>query len=128
MAFEGFVPYDSNAAELYSKRRWWLGMTLGDVFDKSCDLYPEREALVGEGKRYTWSRLRGLVDRLAYNLLQEGFERGDTVLLQIPNWPEFVISYFALQKAGLVMVLLTVNHTAREIAHLANLTLSLIHI
>ena len=122
MAFEGFVPYDLKAAELYGKRRWWLGMTLGDVFDKSSDLYPEREALVGEGNRYTWSRLRSLVDRLAYNLLQEGFKRGDTVLLQTPNWPEFVISYFALQKAGLVMVLLTVNHTAREIAHLAHLT------
>jgi non-ribosomal peptide synthetase component E (peptide arylation enzyme) len=59
---------------------------------------------------------------MAYNLLQEGFQPGDTVLLQLPNWPEFIVSYYALQKAGLVMVSLTVNHTAREIAHLANLT------
>jgi len=44
------------------------------------------------------------------------------VLLMLPNIAEFVISYYALQKAGLVMVLLTVNHTAREIIHLANLT------
>jgi non-ribosomal peptide synthetase component E (peptide arylation enzyme) len=122
MAFEGLTPYDRKAAELYSQRRWWLGMTLGDMFDKACDLYPDREALVGEGRRYTWTQLRNLVDKMAFNLLQEGFERGDTVLLQTPNWPEFVISYFALQKAGLVMVLLTVNHMAREIAHLADLT------
>jgi non-ribosomal peptide synthetase component E (peptide arylation enzyme) len=122
MAFEGFTPYDERAAALYSKRRWWLGLTLGDMFDKACDLYPEREALVGSGKRYTWSQLRKQVDRMAYNLIREGFEKGDTVLLQLPNWPEFVISYFALQKAGLVMVLLTVNHTAREIAHLSQLT------
>ena len=122
MAFEGFTPYDLRAAELYSKRRWWLGLTLGDMFDKSCDLYPQREALVGSGKRYTWFQLRELVDRMAYNLIQEGFEKGDTILLQLPNWPEFVISYFAIQKAGLVMVLLTVNHTAREIAHLSQLT------
>jgi non-ribosomal peptide synthetase component E (peptide arylation enzyme) len=122
MAFEGFIPYDAEKAALYNRRRWWLGLTLGDMFDKTSDLYPEREALVGEGKRYTWSQLRDTVDRMAYNLLQEGFQPGDTVLLQLPNWPEFVISYFALQKAGLVMVLLTVNHTAREIAHLANLT------
>ena len=122
MVFEGFTPYDLRAAELYSKRRWWLGLTLGDMFDKSCDLYPQREALVGSGKRYTWLQLRELVDRMAYNLIQEGFEKGDTILLQLPNWPEFVISYFAIQKAGLVMVLLTVNHTAREIAHLSQLT------
>jgi 2,3-dihydroxybenzoate-AMP ligase/mycobactin salicyl-AMP ligase len=101
----------------YMKR----GMTLGDMFDKASDLYPEREALVGSGKRYTWAELRSLVDKMAYNLLQEGFQPGDTVL-QLPNWPEFIISYYALQKAGLVMVSLTVNHTAREIAHLASLT------
>jgi 2,3-dihydroxybenzoate-AMP ligase/mycobactin salicyl-AMP ligase len=122
MVLKGFTPYDSEAGALYGRRRWWLGLTLGDVFDRSCDLYPEREALVGEGRRYTWLELRGVVDKMAYNLLREGFEPGDTVLLQTPNWPEFVISYFALQKAGLVMVLLTVNHTAREIAHLAKLT------
>ncbi|MGD9031317.1 MAG: AMP-binding protein [Desulfobacteraceae bacterium] len=122
MVFEGFTPYDPEAAELYKKKRWWLGITLGDMFDRASDLYPEREALVGSGKRFTWAQLRTLVDKMAYNLLQEGFQPGDTVLLQLPNWPEFVISYYALQKAGLVMVSLTVNHTAREIAHLANLT------
>jgi non-ribosomal peptide synthetase component E (peptide arylation enzyme) len=122
MVFEGFVPYKLEAAKLYGKRRWWLGLTLGDMFDKTCDLYPEREALIGSGKRYTWARLRRIVDATAYNLLENGFKPGDTVLLQFPNWPEFVISYFALQKAGLVMVLLTVNYSAREIAHLARLT------
>jgi len=122
MVFEGFTPHDPEAVQLYEKRRWWLGLTLGDMFDKASDLYPEREALVGAGKCYTWVELRTLVDNMAYNLLKEGFQPGDTVLLQLPNLPEFVISYYALQKAGLVMVLLTVNHTAREIAHLANLT------
>ena len=122
MQFEGFTPYEPEAAELYQKRRWWLGITLGDMFDRASDLYPEREALTGSGKRFTWAQLRTLVDKMAYNLFQEGFQPGDTVLLQLPNWPEFVISYYALQKAGLVMVSLTVNHTAREIAHLANLT------
>ncbi len=122
MTLEGFTPYDPEDAKRYEKHRWWLGLTLGDMFDRASDLYPEREALVGSGKRYTWAELRSLVDKMAYNLLQEGFEPGDIVLLQFPNWPEFVISYYALQKAGLVMVSLTVNHTAREIAHLSNLT------
>jgi len=121
MVFEGFTPYDPKAAELYNRRRWWLGITLGDMLDKASDLYPSKEALVGEKKRYTYEELREIVDRMAFNLLSEGLSPGDTVLLQLPNWPEFVISYFALQKAGLVMVLLTVNHTAREVLHLADL-------
>ncbi|MBW1999515.1 MAG: AMP-binding protein, partial [Deltaproteobacteria bacterium] len=122
MAFEGFTPYDPKAAERYDRKRWWLGITLGDMLDKASDLYPSKEALVGEGRRYTYGELRDIVDNLAFNLLREGLRPGDTVLLQLPNWPEFVISYFALQKAGLVMVLLTVNHTAREVLHLASLT------
>jgi 2,3-dihydroxybenzoate-AMP ligase/mycobactin salicyl-AMP ligase len=122
MPLEGFIPYDSKAAERYEKKRWWLGITLGDMLDKAADLYPRKEALIGSGKRYTYSELRRQADTMACRLLQAGFEPGDRVLLQLPNWPEFVISYFALQKAGLIMVLLTVNHTAREISHLADLT------
>ncbi|MBN1101817.1 MAG: AMP-binding protein [Deltaproteobacteria bacterium] len=122
MIYEGFTPYDPTAAEIYEKRRWWLGMTLGDILDKSCDLYPLKEALVGEGKRYTYREFRRLVDHAAYGLLQHGLRAGDTMLLQLPNCPEFVISYFAMQKIGVVMVLLTVNHSLREIVHLANLT------
>lgn len=122
MTLEGFIPYGSKEAELYDRKRWWLGVTLGDVFDKACDLYPNKEALVGSGKRYTYGELRRLVDRIAYRLYREGFRPGDKVLLQLPNWAEFYIAYFALQKAGLIAVLVTVNHTAREISHLARLT------
>jgi non-ribosomal peptide synthetase component E (peptide arylation enzyme) len=122
MTLQGFIPYDSEDAARYEKKRWWLGITLGDMLDKAADLYPRKEALIGSGRRYTYSELRRQADSMAYRLLQAGFKPGDRVLLQLPNWPEFVISYFALQKAGLIMVLLTVNHTAREIAHLADLT------
>ena len=123
MTLEGFIPYDPQAAERYEKKRWWLGITLGDMLDKAADLYPRKEALIGSGKRYTYSELRRQADTMAYRLLQSGFKPGERVLLQLPNWPEFVISYFALQKAGLIVVLLTVNHTAREISHLIDLTL-----
>jgi len=122
MELEGFTPYDPDCVQLYEKKRWWLGLTMGDTLDKAADLYPQREALIGSGQRYTYAQLRERVDTLAYHLLQEGLTPGDRVLLQLPNWPEFVICYYALQKAGLVMVLLTVNHTSREIVHLANLT------
>jgi non-ribosomal peptide synthetase component E (peptide arylation enzyme) len=127
LTLAGFRPYDPPAAALYAERRWWLGMTVGDMFDKSSDLYPRKEALVGwvaDGaeQRYSYADLRRRVDEMAFSMLKVGFVPGDRVLLQLPNWPEFVIAYFALQKAGLVMVLLTVNHTAREVAHLARLT------
>ena len=124
---KGLTPYPADAAALYTRRRWWLGLTMGDLLDKAADIYPRKEALVGldasgEMRRYTYDELRWAADTLAVRLLDEGLTPGDRVLLQLPNWPEFVVTYFALQKAGLVMVLLTVNHTAREITHLARLT------
>lgn len=122
MSLESFTPYDPEAAALYRSHRWWLGLTMGEMFDKACDLYPGKTAVVGGNTRYTYAEMRQLVDTLAFNLLAEGFKPQDRVLLQLPNWPEFAVVYFALQKAGLIPVLLTVNHTAREVSHLVNLT------
>lgn len=125
MPLEGFVPYDSALAQIYDKKRWWLGLTMGDTLDRAADTYPGEEALVeadGQCRRYTYEEIRQEADSIAYNLLRQGFEPGDMVLLMLPNIAEFVTSYYGLQKAGLIMVLLTVNHSAREIIHLANLT------
>ena len=125
MPLAGFVPYDPALAALYERRRWWLGLTMGDTLDRSADMYPLKEAVVevgGQARRYSYAQLRAEADALAYNLLGLGFQPGDTVLLMLPNIAEFVTCYYGLQKAGLIMVLLTVNHSAREIIHLARLT------
>ena len=114
--------YDPVLVNHYEQKRWWLGMTISDVLDKNADLYPDKESLVGQGQRFTYAGLRDAADRMAYGLIKQGLIQGDRVMLQLPNWPEFILAHYALQKAGLVMVLLTVNHTAREISHLAELT------
>ncbi|MCF8106699.1 MAG: AMP-binding protein [Desulfohalobiaceae bacterium] len=114
--------YDPELSKKYEEKGWWLGMTIGDILDKYAGLYPDKEALAGQGQRFTFAELRSAADRLAYGLLEQGFKKGDRVMLQLPNWPEFILAHYALQKAGLVMVLLTVDHTEREISHLAKLT------
>ena len=40
MPIEGFTPYDPALAALYSKKRWWLGLTMGDTLDRAADMYP----------------------------------------------------------------------------------------
>ena len=42
---EGFPGYHKEDAEKYNRFRWWLGITLGDMFDKATDLYPDKEVL-----------------------------------------------------------------------------------
>jgi DNA-binding IclR family transcriptional regulator len=40
MLHEGFKPYDQSVAETYEKRRWWLGVTFGDLLDRAADMFP----------------------------------------------------------------------------------------
>jgi 2,3-dihydroxybenzoate-AMP ligase/mycobactin salicyl-AMP ligase len=122
MAVEGFAGYRKEDVEKYYKFRWWLGITLGDMFGKATDLYPGKEALVDDNSRLTYSQLRDKVDRLAIALINLGIEKQDRVLLQLPNWSEFVYSYFALQKIGAIVVLLVPKHAQTEISHLCHLT------
>ena len=119
---EGFSPYTKNDAERYTRLRWWLGMTWGDLFNKATDLYPDKIALVDDTGRFTYADLRENVDRLAISLFKLGFSKGDYVLVQLPNWHEYIFSFFALQKIGAVPVLLIPRHSQIEINHFAQLT------
>jgi len=123
MPIEGFTEYKKEDAEEYNKYRWWLGGTWGDLFDKATDLYPNKEALVDDTSRFTYAQLREKVDRLAISLIKLGIKQRDFVLLQLPNWHEFIYSYFALHKIGAILVLLIPRHAQTEINHLCSLTM-----
>ena len=119
---DGFTPYQKEDADKYNKFRWWPGITMGDLLDKAADLYPNKEALVDNTSRYTYVALRETANRLAISLMQLGIEKQERVLLQLPNWNEFVYSYFALQKIGAVVILLLPRHGQTEIDHICKLT------
>ena len=122
MPINGFEPYRPEDAARYNKYRWWLGITWGDMFDKATDLYPDKEGLVDDTNRFTYRELRKKVDRLAAAFMALGIRERDFVLLQIPNWHEYVAVFYALQKIGAIPVLLIARHGLAEILHIAELT------
>ena len=122
MPIEGFEPYRPEDVERYVARRWWLGLTWGDMFDKATDLYPQKMGLVDDSTRLTYRQLREKVDKLAVGLIELGIHKRDFVLLQLPNWHEFIIAFYALQKAGAIVVLLIARHGLSEINYLCSLT------
>jgi len=122
MSLKGFTPYKKEDTDKYNKFRWWAGITFGDMLDKAADLYPNKEALVDDTKRLTYLELREKTDRLAISLMELGIKKQDRVLLQLPNWSEFVYSYFALQKIGAIAVLLITRHAQMEINYFCRLT------
>ncbi len=117
-----FPKHKAKDARQYTKNRWWFGLTLGDILDRTADVFPNKEALVDDRVRLTYSELRNRVDHAAIGLMNLGVNKGDTVLLQLPNWAEYVYSYFALQKIGGIPVVLISGYKQLEVSHLALLT------
>jgi len=122
MSIEGFTEYAPEDREKYNRLRWWLGMTWSDMFDKATDIYPDKVGLVDGVGRWTYRELREKVDCLAVSLMDLGIKPKDWVLLQFPNWHEYIIAYFAMQKIGALTVLLIPRHTQTEINHFCTLT------
>jgi 2,3-dihydroxybenzoate-AMP ligase len=122
MAIEGFTEYTKGDREKYNRMRWWLGITWGDMFDKATDLYPDKVSLVDDAGRWTYAELRNKVDRLAIGLINVGIRPRDWVLLQFPNWHEYILAFFAMQKIGALTVLLIPRHNQSEVNHLCALT------
>jgi 2,3-dihydroxybenzoate-AMP ligase/mycobactin salicyl-AMP ligase len=119
---DGFTPYRAEDAERYKRLGWWQGLTFGDVLDRAADHYPDKEAFVDGATRLTFSQARNRVNRLAIGLMNLGIETTDRVLVQLPNWSEFVYVYFALQKIGAIDVLLIDRYRPYEINYLIRLT------
>jgi 2,3-dihydroxybenzoate-AMP ligase/mycobactin salicyl-AMP ligase len=122
MAIEGFTEYAKADREKYNRRRWWLGLTWSDLLDKASDIYPDRIGLVDGVGRFTYRELREKMDRLAIALMKLGVRPRDWVLLQFPNWHEYILAFFAMQKIGALTVLLIPRHNESEINHIAALT------
>ena len=62
------------------------------------------------------------MDRFAIALMKLGVKQRDWVLLQFPNWHEYIVAFFAMQKIGALTVLLIPRHNESEINHIAALT------
>jgi len=122
MPLEGFTPYNEEDAETYNWFRWWPGLTFGDTLDRASDVHPHREAFVDGQSRLTYAQAREKVDKLAISLMGLGIRPLDRVLVQLPNWNEFVIAFFAFQKIGAITVLLIDRYRQYEINHLVKLT------
>jgi len=119
---DGVTPYKKKDADKYTKLRWWAGLTFGDVLDRAADIHPDKEAFADGKTRLTYGEAREKANRLAIALMDLGIQPLDRVLVQFPNWNEFVFAYFALQKIGAVTVLLIDRYREFEINRLAGLT------
>ncbi|MCX8031854.1 MAG: AMP-binding protein [Thermoleophilia bacterium] len=119
---EGVVPYREEDAARYVREGWWRGLTLGDLLDRAAAIQPDKTGFVDLYRRLTYREAKDQADRLAIALLRWGLRPLDRVLVQLPNWTEFVPIYFALQKIGAIPVMLIDRYRQFEIQQLAALS------
>jgi 2,3-dihydroxybenzoate-AMP ligase/mycobactin salicyl-AMP ligase len=122
MVLKGVTPFPKEFIDQYYQKRWWFGITLGEMLDRSCDLYSHKEALVAGEVRLTYQQLREKTDRAALAFLELGMTKLDRVLLQIPNWAEFVYAYYGLHKIGAIPVMCIPRFSQREMEHFCEVT------
>ena len=75
-----------------------------EFLEASADRLPDKEALACGGQRLTYAQIESQANRLANALRARGLQRGDRVLLYLPNSVELVVGIFAALKAGGVFV------------------------
>jgi long-chain acyl-CoA synthetase len=90
------------------------------AFDRACEKYPERTAVIFLGERFSYRRLRELMDRFASALYAQGVAPGEKVLIYLPNLPQFLIAYLGAQIAGAIPVPVSPIYTPSEIKYLLN--------
>jgi long-chain acyl-CoA synthetase len=95
-------------------------VNVGQSLERIAAADPERTALVYKDRRWTYRELDQHANRVGNTLRAQGLRAGDHVCVLLPNGPEFVVTYFALQKIGAVPVSLNVMLKQREIAYIAN--------
>ncbi len=82
--------------------------------------HPETPCTIFKGARITYKEMNEITDRLAAGLAEVGVKKGDRVGIFMPNTPQFVMAYFAILKAGGVVVATNPLYSPREIEHQAN--------
>ena len=76
--------------------------TLRDSFVGNVSRWPDRTAIIGSERTYTYAELNEAVNRCANFLLGLGVKKGDAVGLLLNNYTEFAIGFLACQKIGAI--------------------------
>ena len=87
---------------------------LAALFNAASEKYPNRTFLSINKLEFSFSEIRELAENMAKNLILLGLRKGDRVALILPNIPQFVIGYFAVLKAGGIVVAMNPNYKQNE--------------
>lgn len=95
-------------------------MNISAHVERAAKFFPERAAILFEGKAWSYRALNERANRLANALAANGVQRGDRVALYLLNCPEFALAYLAAMKVGAVAVSVNGLYKSEELKYILN--------
>jgi long-chain acyl-CoA synthetase len=92
-------------------------LTLPQALLASKNRYPNRPAIIYFGAEITYAHLWNLIERFAEGLRKLGIQKGDRVVLLLPNCPQVPIAIFGTLLMGGIIVQNNPMYTERELRH-----------
>lgn len=89
---------------------------IGCLLSKAARFYPDRIAIADACGEVTYKELNDRTNRIANALIDKGLKKGSRIGFVCDNCNEFSELWFAVQKAGLVSVLLNYRLTREELS------------
>ena len=114
---DGCTPWPAEFARRYRAQGYWQGITLHEMLAAAAARAPAKIALVCGEQRIAYVALVEAIQRLACGFVEAGIRPLDRVVVQLPNVPEFVYTYFALARIGAIPVTALRAHRHTEVRH-----------
>lgn len=110
--------YRPESIEEFRERNWWRDGSAAELLDVWAERTPTKRFVSDGTVELDYATTRDRAHSLATTLLRHGISSGDRVLVQLPNWAEFVVSYLALARLGAVMVPVMMVYRETELTHI----------
>ncbi len=92
-------------------------ISLAAILDNSVAKFPDSTAILFLNCKLTYAQLGDQVARMATALARLGVKKGTSVAIHLPNLPQTIISFYAVQKLGARAVMTNPLYVPREIEH-----------
>lgn len=108
--------YTDELIKEYTEKGIWDDTRLCDVWERSAREFPDKIALADSSRRIAYGEANLWIDRLALGFLEQGLQKDDLLVVQLPNSVELTLLRVACEKAGLLClpILRTLRHTEVE--------------
>ena len=91
-----------------------------NFLEDSAERFPDKPAFFANDNWHTYEEINSQSNQLAHYLIKIGINKGERIALLIENSIEYVVTYYAILKAGAITVALNTDSTAKDIEYILN--------